>query len=218
MRLVLVDDHPIVLAGLDRLFASTPDIEVVARCQTGREALEMTRALRPDLVLLDVKLPDMSGLDVLKAIRDEALPIRVVLLSAAATADEVEAARRLSADGLLYKELSPDELVTEVTRAAAGLRPFPPEVPEDPSIRAIRTALSARELQVVRAVAAGLRNRAIADQLGIAEGTVKLHLHNIYEKLHIDSRLELMLLATRAGIVASDPAALAPAAGQGIRS
>jgi DNA-binding NarL/FixJ family response regulator len=218
MRLVLVDDHPIVLAGLDRLFASTPDIEVIARCQTGREALEITRALRPDLVLLDVKLPDMSGLDVLKTIRDEALPIRVVLLSAAATADDVEAARRLSADGLLYKELSPDELVTEVTRAAAGLRPFPPEVPEDPSIRAIRTALSARELQVVRAVAAGLRNRAIADQLGIAEGTVKLHLHNIYEKLHIDSRLELMLLATRAGIVASDPAAPVPAAGQGIRS
>ena len=85
MRLVLVDDHPIVLAGLDRLFASTPDVEVVARCQTGREAIEITRALRPDLVLLDVKLPDISGLDVLKAIRDEALPVRVVLLSAAAT-------------------------------------------------------------------------------------------------------------------------------------
>jgi DNA-binding NarL/FixJ family response regulator len=218
MRLVLVDDHPIVLAGLDRLFASTPDVEVVARCQTGREAIEITRALRPDLVLLDVKLPDMSGLDVLKTIRDENLPVRVVLLSAAATADDVEAARRLSADGLLYKELSPDELVTEVTRAAAGLRPFPPEVAEDPSIRAIRTALSARELQVVRAVAAGLRNRAIAEQLGIAEGTVKLHLHNIYEKLHIDSRLELMLLATRAGIVASDPAASTSAAGPGARS
>jgi len=212
MRLVLVDDHPIVLAGLDRLFASTPDVEVVARCQTGREALEMTRTLRPDLVLLDLKLPDMSGLDVLKTIRQEALPVRVVLLSAAAMADDVEAARRLAADGLLYKELSPDQLVTEVARAAAGLRPFPPEVPEDPAVRAVRTALSAREIQVVRAVAAGLRNRAIAEQLGIAEGTVKLHLHNIYEKLHIDSRLELMLLATRAGIVASDPSAATPSA------
>ncbi len=210
MRLVLVDDHPIVLAGLDRLFASTPDVEVVARCLTGREAIEMTRTLRPDLVLLDLKLPDMSGLDVLKTIRQESLPVRVVLLSAAAMGDDVEAARRLAADGLLYKDLSPDELVTEVTRAAAGLRPFPPEVPEDPAIRAVRTALSAREIQVVRAVAAGLRNRAIAEQLGIAEGTVKLHLHNIYEKLHIDSRLELMLLATRAGIGASEPASATP--------
>jgi two-component system nitrate/nitrite response regulator NarL len=209
MRLVLVDDHPIVLAGLDRLFASTPDVEVVARCQTGREALEMTRTLRPDLVLLDLKLPDMSGLDVLGTIRQEGLPVRVVLLSAAAMADDVEAARRLAADGLLYKELSPDQLVAEVARAAAGLRPFPPEVPEDPAVRAVRTALSARELQVVRAVAAGLRNRAIAEQLGIAEGTVKLHLHNIYEKLNIDSRLELMLLATRAGIGATDPSAAA---------
>jgi DNA-binding NarL/FixJ family response regulator len=212
MRLVLVDDHPIVLAGLDRLFSTTPDVEVVGRCRNGREAIETTRNLRPDLLLLDLKLPDMSGIDVLKAIRQEDLPVRVVLLSAAAMADDVEAARKLGADGLLYKDLSPDELVTEVTRAAAGQRPFPPEVPEEPSVRAVRTALSARELQVVRAVAAGLRNRAIAEQLGIAEGTVKLHLHNIYEKLRIDSRLELMLLATRAGISASEPAAPATAA------
>lgn len=207
MRLVLVDDHPIVLAGLERLFGTTPDIEVVGRCRNGQEALETARSLRPDLLLLDLKLPDMSGIDVLRTVRQEELPVRVVLLSAAAMGDDVEAARRLGADGLLYKDLSPDELVAEVRRAANGQRPFPPELPEEPSVRAVRTALSARELQVVRAVAAGLRNRAIAEQLGIAEGTVKLHLHNIYEKLRIDSRLELMLLATRAGIGAADPAA-----------
>jgi len=205
MRLVLVDDHPIVLAGLERLFTETPDVEVVARCQTGREALDATRATKPDLILLDLKLPDMSGIDVLKAIRAERLPVRVVLLSAAAMADDVVAARELAADGLLYKDLSPADLVLEVSKAAAGLKPFPPELPEEPSVRALRTALSSRELQVVRAVSAGLRNRVIAEQLGIAEGTVKLHLHNIYEKLGIDSRLELMLLATRAGIVAESP-------------
>jgi DNA-binding NarL/FixJ family response regulator len=207
MRLVLVDDHPIVLAGLDRLFAETPDIEVVACCQTGREALEITRTMKPDLVLLDLKLPDISGLEVLKTIRAERLPVRVVLLSAAAMADDVAAARELAADGLLYKDLSPSDLVVEVTKAAAGLKPFPPEVPEEPSVRALRTALSSRELQVVKAVSAGLRNRAIAEQLGIAEGTVKLHLHNIYEKLGIDSRLELMLLATRAGMASDSLAA-----------
>ena len=207
MRLVLVDDHPIVLAGLDRLFAETPDVEVVARCQNGREALEATRTMKPDLVLLDLKLPDISGIEVLKTIRAERLPVRVVLLSAAAMADDVAAARELAADGLLYKDLSPSDLVVEVTKAAAGLKPFPPEVPEEPSVRALRTALSGRELQVVKAVSAGLRNRAIAEQLGIAEGTVKLHLHNIYEKLGIDSRLELMLLATRAGMSADPPLA-----------
>jgi DNA-binding NarL/FixJ family response regulator len=210
MRLVLVDDHPVVLAGLERLFAATADVEVVARCQNGREAIEAVRALHPDLVLLDLKLPDISGIEVLRAIRREQLPVRVVLLSAAAMSEEIAAARELGADGLLYKELSPDELVTEVMRAAAGERPFPADVPEDASVRALRTALSPRELQVVRAVAAGQRNRAIAEQLGIAEGTVKLHLHNIYEKLRIDSRLELMLLATRAGIVASDNRPAAP--------
>jgi DNA-binding NarL/FixJ family response regulator len=200
MRLMLVDDHPIVLAGLDRLFAETPDVEVVARCQTGRAALDAARTVRPDLILLDLKLPDISGIEVLRTIRAEGLPVRVVLLSAAAMGEDVAAAKELNADGLLYKDLSPSDLVTEVTRAAAGFKPFPADVPEDPSLRALRTALSTRELQVVKAVSAGLRNRAIAAQLGIAEGTVKLHLHNIYEKLGIDSRLELMLLATRAGI------------------
>ena len=200
MRLVLVDDHPIVLAGLERLFTGLPGVEVVARCQTGREAIDATRNLSPDLVLLDLKLPDISGIQVLKTIRDERLPVKVGILSAAAMSDEVTAAKQLGADGLLYKDLSPTELVAEVTRASAGLRPFPPELPEDPAARSLKNALSARELQVVRAVSAGLRNRVIAEQLGIAEGTVKLHLHNIYEKLGIDSRLELMLLATRAGI------------------
>jgi DNA-binding NarL/FixJ family response regulator len=203
MRLVLVDDHPIVLAGLERLFADTPDVEVVARCETGHQALDAARTLKPDLVLLDLKLPDMSGIEVLKTIRAERLPTRVVLLSAAAMTDDIAAAREL-ADGLLYKDLSPADLVAEVTKAAAGVKTFPPEIPEEASVRAVRTALSSRELQVVKAVSAGLRNRAIAQQLGIAEGTVKLHLHNIYEKLGIDSRLELMLLATRAGI-GSDP-------------
>jgi DNA-binding NarL/FixJ family response regulator len=207
MRLMLVDDHPIVLAGLDRLFGETPDVEVVARCQTGREALEAARSVKPDLILLDLKLPDISGIEVLRTIRAERLPVRVVLLSAAAMGDDVTAAKELSADGLLYKDLSPSDLVVEVAKAAAGLKPFPAEVPEEPSVRALRTTLSTRELQVVKAVSAGLRNRAIAEQLGIAEGTVKLHLHNIYEKLGIDSRLELMLLATRAGIGAAGASA-----------
>jgi DNA-binding NarL/FixJ family response regulator len=207
-----VDDHPIVLAGLDRLFAALPNVEVVGRCQTGREAIEITRNTLPDLVLLDLKLPDMSGLQVLRAIREQQLPVRVVLLTAAAMAEDVAAAKQLGADGLVYKDLSPGDLVSEVTRAAAGLKPFPAEPPEDPAARSIRTALSARELQVVRAVAAGLRNRVIAEQLGIAEGTVKLHLHNIYEKLGIDSRLELMLMATRAGITPDNHAIQAPPA------
>ena len=110
MRLVLVDDHPIVLAGLDRLFAEMPDVEVVGRCETGRAALEAARTIRPDLILLDLKLPDMSGIEVLKAIRAERLPVRVVLISAAAMADELAAAREL-ADGFLYKDLSPADLV-----------------------------------------------------------------------------------------------------------
>ena len=149
---MLVDAHPIVLAGLERLFAETPDVEVVACCQTGREALDAARTLKPDLVLLDLKLPDISGIEVLKTIRAERLSVRVVLLSAAAMADDVASARELAADGLLYKDLSPSDLVIEVAKAAAGLKPFPPEVPEEPSVRALRTALSRRELQLVKAV------------------------------------------------------------------
>lgn len=200
MRLVVVDDHPIVLGGLDRLFSTVPDFDVVARCQTGEAALAAAGGLRPDLVLLDLKLPDMSGLDVLRAVKAGAAPPRVVILSAAVTAQEVAAARALGADGLLYKDLAPDDLITEVRRAMAGLRPFPTDLPEDAAMLERFAQLTARERDIVIATSRGLRNRAIADELGISEGTVKLHLHNIYEKLRIQSRVELALVSRQFGV------------------
>lgn len=200
MRLVLVDDHPIVLSGLDRLFASAPHAEVVARCHSGAEALSVTRALCPDLLLLDLKLPDMSGLDVLRTIREERLPVRVVILSAAAMAHDIAAARRLGADGLLYKDLAPNDLIMEVSRAAAGLKPFPADVPVTSPNGPRFDALSAREHEIIAAVGEGLRNRAIAERLGITEGTVKLHLHHIYEKVGVSGRVELLMAARDAGV------------------
>jgi DNA-binding NarL/FixJ family response regulator len=199
MRLVLADDHPIVLSGLERLFSTAPDFQVVARCQSGEQALAATRGLRPDLLLLDLKLPDMSGLDVLRAVKALAPPPRVVILSAAAMPQDVVVARELGADGLIYKDLAPDDLVNEVRRAAAGLRPFPTDLPEDGLL--VRFAqLTARERDIAAAAARGMRNRAIADALGISEGTVKLHLHNIYEKLRIQSRVELAIASRQIGL------------------
>jgi two-component system nitrate/nitrite response regulator NarL len=199
MRLILVDDHPIVLAGLERLFSTVPDFQVVARCQSGAQGVAATRGLSPDLLLLDLKLPDMSGLDVLRAVKQLQPAPRVVILSAAVMPQDVVTARDLGADGLLYKDLAPDDLVNEVRRAAAGLRPFPTDLPDDPML-ARYAQLTARERDIVMAAARGLRNRAIADELGITEGTVKLHLHNIYEKLRIQSRVELALVAKHLGV------------------
>lgn len=200
MRLVVVDDHPIVLGGLDRLFSTVPDFDVVARCQTGAAALAAAGALNPDLVLLDLKLPDMSGLDVLRAVKAGTPSPRVVILSAAVTAQDVAVARALGADGLLYKDLAPDDLINEVRRAMAGLCPFPTDLPEDAAMLERFAQLTARERDIVVAASRGLRNRAIADELGISEGTVKLHLHNIYEKLRIQSRVELALAARELGV------------------
>jgi DNA-binding NarL/FixJ family response regulator len=202
MRLIVADDHPIVLAGLDRLFSTVPEFHVVARCPTGEQAVAATCSLAPDVLLLDMKLPDMSGLDVLRAVKRDVPAVRVVILSAAVMPHDIALARELGADGLLYKDLAPDDLVNEVRRAAAGLRPFPTDLQED-AVSSRFQQLTARERDIVLAASRGLRNRAIADRLGITEGTVKLHLHNIYEKLDIDNRVELALIARRVGL---DPA------------
>lgn len=200
MRLIVVDDHPIVLGGLDRLFSTVPDFDVVARCHNGETAIAAAQGLSPDLVLLDLRLPDMNGLEVLRAVKQSPTKPRVVILSAAVTAQDVATARELGADGLLYKDLAPDDLINEVRRAMAGLRPFPTDLPEDAAMLGRFAQLTARERDIVMAAARGLRNRAIADELGISEGTVKLHLHNIYDKLRIQSRVELALMARQIGI------------------
>jgi DNA-binding NarL/FixJ family response regulator len=210
VRLILADDHPIVLQGLQRLFESQEGFDVVACCDTGDKALEAVRRLRPDVLLLDLRMPGLSGLEVLRALADERLECRPVLLTAAIRDDEVVEAVRLGAKGVVLKESSPETLIECVRRVVRGEQWIDRDTLSDALNLVLRRqsaaqeaarVLTPRELEIVRMVSQGLRNKSVAERLSITEGTVKIHLHNIYEKLGVDGRLELVLLAQEKGLI-----------------
>jgi two-component system, NarL family, nitrate/nitrite response regulator NarL len=210
IRVIVVDDHPIVIEGLERLFRLEGDIEIVARCVNAGEALEALRTTRPDLVILDVRLPDRNGLDVLEAMRREEIPTRAVLLTGALSEEELLHAVQLGVRGVVLKEAAPAVLVECLRKVHAGERWFDNDflgralegmLSREGVARAGRAALSAREMEIVRLAARGLHNRPIAEELSITEGTVKVHLHNIYEKLGLEGRIELTLYARDRGWV-----------------
>ena len=210
IRIAIADDHALVLHGLKRLFDGEAEFEVVECCGNGAEAIAAARRGNVDVLLLDIKMPGLSGIDVLRTISAERLKCSTVLLTAALSdADAVEGLR-LGARGIVLKESSPDTLLECVRRVSRGEQWIDSEtmtraldaitrresMMSDPS----RT-LTTRELEIVRMIAQGLRNKAIAERLSISEGTVKIHLHNVYEKLGLDGRLELMLHAQKQGLV-----------------
>jgi len=210
ISVVLVDDHPIVLQGLQQLFERQPDFRVASSCSDAESALEAVRVHRPDVLVLDLRMPRRSGLDLLRDLKAEKLDCRCVLLTAAIADNEVIEATRLGVTGLVLKESSPEMLLKCVRRVNRGeqwidqetvTRAFQTVVARETGSREVAQTLTPREIEIVRMMAGGLRNRAIGDRLGISEGTVKVHLHNVYEKLGLDGRLELVLYAQQKGVV-----------------
>ena len=210
IRIVLADDHPIVLDGLQRLFQSQGDFEVVSCCSNGDEALDVIRHDGVDVLVVDLRMPAPNGLDVLRTLSEEQRRCRTVLLTAALRDDDIVEAVRLGVAGIVLKEASPDALIDCVRRVYRGeqvidhetmSRAFGRVLQRETASREANKMLTPREIEIVKMVATGLRNKVIADRLSISEGTVKIHLHNIYEKLGVDGRLELVLCAQRKGIV-----------------
>ncbi len=204
IHLVLADDHPIVLDGLESLFRLEPDFQVAARCINGEETLVAVRRHRPDILILDLRMPRGDGLEILRTLRREKLPTKVVLLAAALEEDEILDALRLGVRGVVLKELAPQLLVECVRKVHAGeqwlekqlsSRVLETLLRREAGGRAASSVLTPREIEIVRMVASGLRNRELARRLGVTEGTVKIHLHNIYKKLKVQSRVELVLHA-----------------------
>jgi DNA-binding NarL/FixJ family response regulator len=210
IRLVLADDHPIILDGLEVLFRMEQDIQVVARCVNGEEALQAVRQHRPDILILDIRMPGKDGLAVLREMRDEDLSTQVVLLTVALEEEETLEALRLGVRGVVLKEMAPQMLVQCVRKVHAGDqwlerrsvgRALEKLLSREAGAREVAGVLTPREIEVVRMVAAGFRNKEIGDKLSISEGTVKIHLHHIYEKLHLTGRLELARYAQDKGLV-----------------
>jgi len=208
--LVLADDHPIVLDGLEQLFRLEAGLEVVARCRDGEETLQAVRSLAPDVLVLDVRMPGGDGLAVLHTLEEEGLPTRVVLLTAGLEDEQLLEAIRAGARGVVLKDMAPQLLVEAVRTVLGGGqwlekglggRALTRLLQRERGLAEAARHLTPRELEIVRMVASGLRNRAIAARLYITEGTVKVHLHNIYEKLGVDGRVELTLYAQEKGLV-----------------
>ena len=207
IRVAIADDHAIVLHGLQQLFERQGGFDVVACSRNGDEALAVVRSQPVDVLVLDLRMPGKSGLDVLREISKDVPACRVVLLTAALRDAAVSEIMQAGAKGIVLKESSPEELIDCVRRVHRG------HVWIDRGLLArtfdrggkngegVTVSLTPREREIIRMVAQGLRNREIGQRLFISEGTVKIHLHNVYDKLGLDGRLELLLYAQENALI-----------------
>jgi len=210
IRLIVADDHPLVLDGVENLFRLEEDFQLLARCTDGIETLKAVRQHRPDVVILDIRMPGKDGLTIAREMLAEKLPTRVVLLTAELEDDQLLEAIRSGVRGIVLKEMAPQLLVQCVRKVHAGeqwldrrstMVNLEKMLRREAAAREIATLITPREINILKMVAQGLKNKEIASSLFISEGTVKVHLHNICEKLHLKGRLALLHYAREKGLI-----------------
>ena len=201
IRILSVDDHPLMREGVAAMIKSQADMLLVAEAANGREAIRRFREHQPDVTLLDLRLPDMSGIDTLIAIRSEFPEARILMLTTFEGDAEIQRALRAGARGYMLKSMPPGELLAGIREVQAGRKRIPPEVAAQLAEHMGEEALTARELEVLQQVAGGNRNRDVAGLLFIAEETVKVHVKHIMEKLGAKDRTEAVAIALRRGII-----------------
>ena len=201
IRVLCVDDHRIVREGIALIIDREPDMQVVASAATGEEAVAIFKRDRPDVTLMDLQLPVMSGLDAIKAIRLDDADARIIVLTMYQGDEDIHRALSAGAATYLLKDTLSDDLIRSVREVHTGRRPIRPEVKARLDERAAQPTLTPREIQVMERVAEGKRNKEIASLLGISEETVQVHLKNIFVKLKVSERTAAVNVALRRGIV-----------------
>ncbi|MBK6741622.1 MAG: two-component system response regulator NarL [Hydrogenophilales bacterium] len=203
-RLLIIDDHPLFRKGVMQLVTPEPEFDVVGEASSGGEGIELARALDPDMILLDLNMRDMNGVEVLKVIKASGSEARVVMLTVSDQADDLVAALRAGADGYLLKEMEPEGLLAKLKEAAEGHITLTERLasrlahalradsgPKAPD----QAGLTEQEGRILDLIAAGKSNKAIAREIGISDGTVKVHVKHLLRKLGLHSRLEAAVWA-----------------------
>jgi len=208
-RILVIDDHPLFRKGVGQLIAMVPHLELVGEASSGEQGVAKARELDPDLILLDLHMAGMSGIETLKAIRDSGLDCRVVILTVSDNADDLVAAIRTGADGYLLKDMEPEDLLAAIDETLNGRTVISDRL-NGLLARAIReeaaakqrdaAALTDREREILQGLAHGLSNKLIARSLEITEATVKVHVKNLLKKLGFRSRLEAAVWAVGRGM------------------
>ena len=201
IRVLIVDDHPLLREGVTAVLQEESDIAVVAEATRGAEAIELFRQHRPDVTLMDLRMPDMSGTAAIAAIRAEFPHARIVVLTSYAGDAHAVNALKAGASAYLLKSMLRKELLDTIRAVHAGKRRVPPEIAMEIAEHAADDALTERELEVLRRVGGGLSNKQIAQQLTISEGTVKAHMKSILPKLGARDRTHAVMIAVKRGII-----------------
>jgi DNA-binding NarL/FixJ family response regulator len=201
IRVLGVDDHPLLNEGIAAIITSQPDMQLVAQASTGRDAIQKFREHQPDITLMDLRLPDMTGIDAMIAIRTEFPEARIIMLTTFEGDVDIQRALQAGARGYMLKSMPPKDLVAVIRQVHAGKKRIPSEVAARLADHLGEEDLTSREIDVLRLVADGSRNRDIAEKLFISEETVKVHIKHIMEKLAASDRTQAVAIALRRGVI-----------------
>ena len=210
INLVIADPHPVFLLGMERVLAAEPDMNVLANCGSAGEILQRVRVDRPDLMVLDINFHDRNGLEMIRELRQENSPVKVIILTNALDDAQTIEALRLGVQGVLLKTMPAHFLPQCIRKVYAGGQwmekqslghAFEKMLRREAGARRMATILTERETEIMCLVAQGFSNRQIGERLTVGEGTVKVHVHNIYTKLGVNNRVDLTLYAQKKGLV-----------------
>ncbi|MEW6415635.1 MAG: two-component system response regulator NarL [Pseudomonadota bacterium] len=204
--ILVVDDHPLFRKGVIQLIEAAPEFRFVGEAANGKDGIALAIRLQPDMILLDLNMKDMSGIDVLKSLKDAGVDSRIIMLTVSDQAEDLVAALRAGADGYLLKDMEPEELMQQLVEAARGKVTISARLTQllvtslrdkDKPTPLVEAGLTEQEGRILEQLAAGKSNKLIARELGIAEGTVKVHVKHVLKKLNLRSRVEAAVWADR---------------------